>query len=56
MSKEPGSHGLTNYGKDDYCAISYNGLPKTDKPVLLGWMNNWQYAAPLHQPHPGEGK
>ena len=47
VSKEPGSHGLTNYGKDDYCAISYNGLPKTDKPVLLGWMNNWQYAAKL---------
>jgi fructan beta-fructosidase len=47
VSKEPGSHGLTNYGKDDYCAISYNDLPKTDKPVLLGWMNNWQYAAKL---------
>jgi fructan beta-fructosidase len=47
VSKEPGSHGLTNYGKDDYCAISYNGLPKTEKPVLLGWMNNWQYAAKL---------
>src|SRR6202161_1628865 len=47
VSKEPGSHGLTNYGKDDYCAISYNGLPITEKPVLLGWMNNWQYAAKL---------
>ena len=42
---EPGAHGWTNYGKDDYCAISYNDMPKGDKPVLIGWMNNWQYAA-----------
>ncbi len=42
-----GSAGWTNYGKDDYCAISYNGLPKTAKPVLIGWMNNWEYAAKL---------
>jgi fructan beta-fructosidase len=46
-SKEPGSHGWTNYGKDDYCAISFNGLPDTERPVLLGWMSNWQYAAKL---------
>ena len=39
--------GWTNYGKDDYCAISFNGLPKTEKPVLIGWMNNWEYAAKL---------
>ena len=39
--------GWTNYGKDDYCAISFNGLPKAEKPVLIGWMNNWQYAANL---------
>jgi fructan beta-fructosidase len=47
VSSEPGSHGWTNYGKDDYCAISFNGIPKEEKPVLLGWMNNWQYAAKL---------
>jgi sucrose-6-phosphate hydrolase SacC (GH32 family) len=46
-SDEPGSHGWTNYGKDDYCAISFNGLPKDQDPVLLGWMSNWQYAAKL---------
>jgi fructan beta-fructosidase len=46
-SKEPGSHGWTNYGKDDYCAISFNGLPQGQKPILLGWMSNWQYAAKL---------
>jgi fructan beta-fructosidase len=44
---KPGSYGWMNYGKDDYCAISYNGLPKDQKPVLLGWMNNLQYAAKL---------
>ena len=44
---EPGSHGWTNYGKDDYCAISFNALPREEKPVLIGWMNNWQYAAKL---------
>jgi fructan beta-fructosidase len=42
-----GSHGWTNYGKDDYCAISFNALPRGDKPVLIGWMNNWQYASEL---------
>ncbi|HTY84420.1 MAG TPA: glycoside hydrolase family 32 protein [Silvibacterium sp.] len=46
-SESPGSHGWTNYGKDDYCAISFNGIPPTEKPVLMGWMNNWQYAAQL---------
>ena len=46
-SDEPGSHGWTNYGKDDYCAISFNALPPDEKPVLIGWMNNWQYAAKL---------
>ena len=42
-----GAHGLTNYGKDDYCAISYNDLPRGEKPTLIGWMSNWQYAAKL---------
>ncbi len=46
-SDAPGAHGWTNYGKDDYCAISYNGLPRGDRPVLIGWMSNWQYAAKL---------
>ena len=39
--------GWTNYGKDDYCAISFNGLPRGERPVLIGWMNNWEYAAKL---------
>jgi sucrose-6-phosphate hydrolase SacC (GH32 family) len=29
VSRTPGAHGWTNYGKDDYCAISYNGLTTT---------------------------
>ena len=43
----PGAHGWTDYGKDSYCAISYNHLPPSEKPTLLGWMNNWQYAGKL---------
>ena len=46
-SPDPGSHGWTNYGKDDYCAISFNHLPVGQRPILLGWMNNWQYAGKL---------
>jgi fructan beta-fructosidase len=32
-STDSGVHGWTNYGKDDYCAISFNGLPKGQKPI-----------------------
>lgn len=46
-STEPSSHGWTNYGKDDYCAISFNGLPPGESTILIGWMNNWQYAEKL---------
>ena len=46
-SSEPGAHGWTDYGKDSYCAISYNRLPPGEKPTLLGWMSNWQYAGKL---------
>lgn len=46
-STQSGAHGWTNYGKDDYCAISFNHLPAGERPVLLGWMSNWQYAAKL---------
>ena len=34
----------TDYGKDCYCALTYNNLPKTQAPLMLGWMSNWQYA------------
>lgn len=34
----------TDYGKDCYCALPFNGPPPGNRPVMLGWMNNWQYA------------
>jgi fructan beta-fructosidase len=46
-SSEAGSHGWTDYGKDSYCAISYNHLPMGERPTLLGWMSNWDYAKHL---------
>jgi fructan beta-fructosidase len=46
-SGEPGSQGWTDYGKDSYCAISYNHLPAGVPPTLLGWMSNWDYAKDL---------
>jgi fructan beta-fructosidase len=35
----------SDYGKDCYCALTFNNLPVGQTPVMLGWMNNWQYAA-----------
>jgi len=35
----------TDYGKDCYCALTFNGLPANRNPVMIGWMDNWQYAA-----------
>ncbi len=37
----------TDYGKDCYCALTFNGLPRGQRPVMIGWMDNWQYAAKL---------
>ena len=37
----------TDYGKDCYCALTFNGFPPNLKPVMIGWMDNWQYAAKL---------
>jgi sucrose-6-phosphate hydrolase SacC (GH32 family) len=37
----------TDYGKDCYCALTFNGLGKNQPPVMMGWMDNWQYAASL---------
>jgi fructan beta-fructosidase len=47
-NESPGSTTLwTDYGKDCYCALTFNGLPSGDPPVMMGWMDNWQYAASL---------
>ena len=37
----------TDYGKDCYCALSFNNLPRGQRPVVIGWMSNWQYAKDL---------
>lgn len=46
-SSEAGAQGWTDYGKDSYCAISYNHLRAGERPTLVGWMSNWDYAAKL---------
>ncbi|TAE23242.1 MAG: glycoside hydrolase family 32 protein [Cytophagales bacterium] len=35
---------FVDYGKDYYAAIQFNHL---DRPITIGWMNNWQYANDL---------
>ena len=37
----------TDYGKDCYCALTFSNLPRTQPAVMIGWMDNWQYAADL---------
>lgn len=37
----------TDSGKDCYCALTFNNLPRGQNPVMLGWMNNWQYAGKI---------
>lgn len=32
-----------DYGPDFYAAITYNNLPASHDPVLLGWANSWKY-------------
>ncbi len=37
----------TDFGKDCYCALTFNNLPNGHTPVMVGWMDNWQYAGKL---------
>jgi sucrose-6-phosphate hydrolase SacC (GH32 family) len=37
----------TDYGKDCYCALTFNHLPPGQPQTMLGWMSNWQYAGQL---------
>jgi fructan beta-fructosidase len=34
-----------DYGRDCYCALTFNNQPDPLHPRVIGWMNNWQYAA-----------
>lgn len=34
-----------DYGRDCYCALTFNNAPQSESPRIIGWMNNWQYAA-----------
>jgi len=48
LNDNPASLSLwSDYGKDCYCALTFNNLPPTQPTVMLGWMNNWQYADKL---------
>lgn len=45
----PGTQSWLDWGRDYYAAVSFNGLPADDawpaRRVMIGWMNNWDYAA-----------
>lgn len=34
---------LTDFGKDNYAAQFFNGIPRNESQVALGWASNWQY-------------
>ncbi len=52
---QPSTTLWTDYGKDCYCSLPFNGMPRGETPVMIGWMNNWQYAA-LLPTHPWRGQ
>ncbi len=55
-SENPGNTTLwTDYGKDCYCALTFNNLPQGTAPHMIGWMANWQYADKLPT-HPWRGQ
>ncbi len=37
----------SDYGKDCYCGLTFNNLPKGQSQMIIGWMDNWQYASKL---------
>jgi fructan beta-fructosidase len=34
-----------DYGRDCYCALTFNNDKQAGAPHIIGWMSNWQYAA-----------
>jgi fructan beta-fructosidase len=45
----------SDYGKDCYCALTFNNLPAGRSPIMIGWMNNWEYANKVPT-HPWRGQ
>lgn len=41
----PGDIHWLDYGRDCYCALTFNNEAKPDELRMIGWMNNWNYAA-----------
>lgn len=37
----------SDYGRDCYCALTFNNQPTGHPLTLIGWMNNWEYASKL---------
>lgn len=37
------SYDWLDYGRDYYASVSFGNMPE-DKRIMLGWMNNWDYA------------
>ena len=45
-SADPGAQGWLDQGRDYYAAVSFFDAPD-DRRVMIGWMNNWEYANAL---------
>ena len=44
----PAVGNVVDWGKDYYAAIPFSGLPAQHrKPVMIGWLNDWEYANKL---------
>lgn len=53
------AHDVTNerglwldYGRDNYASVTWSSMPENDgRKLLLGWMNNWDYAQKVPTAH-----
>jgi fructan beta-fructosidase len=46
VSDTPGENaGWMDYGTDNYAGVTFDNIPSEDgRRILMGWMNNWNYA------------
>jgi fructan beta-fructosidase len=45
VNENPGDRTLWfDYGRDCYCALTWNHQPADQPKAIMGWMNNWEYA------------